>query len=184
MKTFMQNNRIESESQRLFTILKQARNNAIVTNTPSLVCRSTLAQTSVDGDGIECRTLGIGANDWAMDLMLYSAMSGADDDGPDALYENQQIQSLAAGNADRQAMLKTVSEAPNNDVEVTANQDDYVIRFNPDGSLANDPPYRFGICDDRDNPELYGRYIEINTAGQIRLTRIEPDDPERGCTPT
>ena len=184
MRTFIQNNRIESESQRLFTILKQARNNAIVTNTPSLVCRSTLAQTSVDGEGIECRIGGVDANDWALDLMMYSAMPGVV--GPDALFENQQIQALAAGNAERQALLKTVSEAPNNGVEVTANRDDYVIRFNPDGSLddEHESPYRFGICDDRDNAAFHGRYIEINSAGQIRLNRIEPDDPARGCSPT
>jgi len=122
--------------------------------------------------------------------MMYSALSDSEIRGPNARYENQRIQDIRDAdetnpdNDRRQEMLKASSKTPNNSIMVTANRNDYVIRFNPDGTLDNDAPYRFGICDDTANPEQYGRIIEINTAGQIRITQIEPDDDDRGCAPT
>lgn len=187
MTEFMRNNRIQGESQRLFTILKQARNNAIVTNTPSYVCRSSESQTTVEGNNIRCLTGTIEEFDWALDILMYSALSDTVVPDPNARLQNQRIQRLAAftgeNNAYRQEMLKTVSDAPGNNIRVTANINDFVIRFNSDGSLENDAPFRFGICDDRDNPEQNGRFIEINQAGQIRITRIDVTDPDRGCEP-
>lgn len=187
MQEFMRNNRIQGESQRLFTILKQARNNAITTNTPSFVCRSTRAQNNVAGGGIACRTGGIDNEDWALEIMMYTALSDSVVPAPNNRFQNQRIQRIeqgGAGNAKRQEMLKAVSEAPNNSITVTANRDDFVIRFNQDGTLRNAAPYRFGICDNGANPEQYGRIIEINASGQIRLSQIEPSDEDRDCDPT
>jgi len=185
MQEILRNNRMQAESQRLFTILKQARNNAIVTNTPSFVCRSNRALNNAGN--IACRTGGIDATDWSLDILMYSALSDSTIPDPNNRFQNQRIQRIAffsgGGNELSQEMLQTANEAADNNIDVNASRDDFVLRFNADGTLANAAPYRFGICDNGDDPAQYGRIIEINRSGQIRLSRIEPSDLSRGCLP-
>jgi len=80
-------------------------------------------------------------------------------------------------------MLASASEVPNANIVITANQNDFVIRFNSDGTMENNAPFRLAICEQGDNAQ-FGRIIEIGALGQIRSTRINVDDDDRDCTPT
>lgn len=179
-------NRIDTEAQRIFISLNKARNNALTTNSPSFLCRATDGQLALTGQ-IACRTgAGLGALDWNADLLVYSVIPGINLLPPNNRFRNQRIQNLATGggaNAVRRQMLQNVSEAPSENIVSTANRNDFVLRFNPDGALQNAAPFRIGVCDNEDNSEIYGKLIEINAAGQIRLLAVDINNAARNCTP-
>lgn len=184
MQETLRRNRIEGESQRLYGLLMQARNLAMTTNGQGFLCRTTQAQTSLDGNQIQCRTGGIGGLDWRTEVMVYSTLSDTARQGPDARFENQLIQTLEGDNERRKQMLKAVNEEPNGNLTITANRNDFVIRFNADGTLENQAPFRIALCDNGAEPDKYGSIIEINASGQIRSSAIETTDTDRDCTPT
>jgi len=49
--------------------------------------------------------------------------------------------------------------------------------------MQNTAPLRIGICDDAANGDEYGKLIEINRSGQIRLFTVDSDNDSRNCTP-
>jgi len=175
-------NRLDSEAERIFIALNRARNNALTTNSPSFVCRSADGQTQLNA-GISCRTGSLDALDWRADLLVYSALPNTILSDPNNRFQNQRIQVISGTNDIRLQMLQNVSEAPHTSIVATANRNDVVIRFNPDGSMQNTAPLRIGICDDAANGDEYGKLIEINRSGQIRLFTVDSDNDSRNCTP-
>lgn len=171
-------NRVDVERDRLFTMLQQARNLAITTNGPVYVCRSDSVQADVDGGDISCSDDGDA--DWARELLLYTASPVSNGVAPNARQANQQIQTLEANAGVRQQMARTVSDAPNANINVVASRDDVVVRFNSDGSLQNAAPFVVAICDNSDTPGRDGSLITVNAVGQIRLSSTRDDDE---CTP-
>jgi len=186
MQETLRRNRIEGESQRLSGLLMQARNLAMTSNGQGFVCRSTQAQTSVQGAQIRCLTgaMSAGDTDWRYETMVYSILPDTTRQGPNNRFQNQRIQSIEGNNNRRKQMLKAVNEQPNANLTVTANRDDLVIRFNADGTLENQAPFRIAVCDNGAQQDKYGTIIEINASGQIRRSAIENSDTDRGCTPT
>lgn len=184
MQETLRKNRIEGESQRLYGALQQARNLAMTTNGQGFLCRSTRAQNNVNGAGIQCRTGGVGALDWGEETMVYSTLPDTTRTAPNARLQNQRIQIIEGNNGRRRQMLKVVNEEPNDNLTITANRNDFVIRFNADGTLENDAPFRIAVCDNGTEPDKYGKIVEINASGQIRSSSIETTDTDRDCTPT
>jgi len=171
-------NRIDTEAQRIFIALNRARNNALTTNSPSFVCRSTNAQTQLNS-GISCRTGGLGALDWRTDLLVYTTLPNLLLNAPNSRFQNQRIQVVSGGGGTNDIRLQMLQ----NSIVSTANRNDFVLRFNPDGTMQNTAPFRIGICDDSANGEEYGKLIEVNGSGQIRLFSVDPGDSSRNCTP-
>jgi len=184
MQETLRKNRIEGESQRLHGFIMQARNLAMTSNGQGFVCRSTQAQTSLQGAQIRCLTGSMGNLDWRHETMVYSTLPDTNRQGPNNRFQNQRIQVIEGNNGRRRQMLKAVNEQPNGNLTVTANRNDFVIRFNADGTLENQAPFRIAVCDNGAEPDKYGTIIEINASGQIRRTAIEPTDTARGCAPT
>lgn len=185
MQNLLRSNRIEGEVEQFVSLLKQARSAALTSGRPSFFCRTRSARAGGDTLGNEvfaCRTGGLGALNWTAEVLVYTQLPDRITPVPDGRFRNQRIQDLG-GPARRRAMLASASEVPNANIVITANQNDFVIRFNSDGTMENNAPFRLAICEQGDNAQ-FGRIIEIGALGQIRSTRINVDDDDRDCTPT
>ena len=180
----IEKNRISSETDRLFTILKQARNNAIVTGSPSFVCRTSQVVNLNAGPFVCSPSTNGEAGEWTDDFLLYTSVPNLNIPDPDADFGNQRIDQVSNVDATRNIMIQGVSAAPRNGISILASQDNQVLRFEADGSLANAGPYLFAICDNRrDVPEETGRIVQINQVGVIRVFSTIPDNAARTCTP-
>ena len=175
MQNLIHQSRMDGEAERLFTLLKLARNTAVTTGRPAYVCPTNNA------DNFVCDNQG--AN-WASDVLIYTQPPGALPVVPNNGFENQKIESLIASQDVRAQQLRSVVEASNSIVMSTANRDDAVIRFNADGTLENVAPYRIGICEVDDETARNGNIIEIGAGGQVRRSPIDADDANRNCIPT
>jgi len=185
MQNLIRSNRVEGEVEQFVSLLKQARSAALTSGRPSFFCRTTSARAEGDTLGNElfaCRTDGLDALDWATEVLVYTQLPDRLTPDPDDRFLNQTIQDLG-GPVRRRAMLASASEVPDAGIVITANQNDFVIRFNSDGTMENNAPFRLAICEQGDNAQ-FGRIIEIGALGQIRSTRINVDDDDRDCTPT
>lgn len=173
-------NRIDGEAQKIYGLIKQARTNAMMTNSPSFICRSRRDGTT----RLACQSGAVDANDWGVQLKLYTALTATNVPLPNASYGNQRLQRLEGDNGRKRQMLQKSLEAPVESLVVTSARNDLVLRFNADGTVSNTTPFRIAICDDDvNNPERYGQLIEINQSGQLRLTRVSLTDTDRDCTP-
>ena len=178
----IEKNRISSETDRLFTILKQARNNAIITGSPSFVCRTSQVVNLNTGPFLCSPSTNGNAAEWSDDYLLYTSVPGVVVPNPNANFANQLIDQITTVNATRDIMVQGISDAPRNGISVFASSNDQVIRFEADGSLANAAPYIFGVCDNRKTiPEDGGRIIRINQVGVIRTLQTVPGDATRSC---
>ena len=176
-------NRIDGEAQKIFGLIKQARTSAMMTNSPSFICRSQPAAAPTPEGTTTCEA-GVAANDWGVELKLYTALPATIVDPPVGNYANQLIGALEGNDDLREQMLQNSVKAPNDRIEITSASNDLVLRFNSDGTLSNETPFRIAICDDdANNPERYGRLIELNQSGQIRLGPVSTTDNDRGCAP-
>jgi len=183
LQELIRRNKMDGESQRLVGLLAQARNTAVSSGRPAFLCRTS--QVLAEDSGNETFTCDAGEGlSWATDILVYGQLASNITAGPDESFANQIIETLEPNAAERRLMVATISEIPNADVVVNANRNDEVIRFNSDGTLANETPFRIGVCDtDADNPEEYGRIIEVSAGGQVRSSAINPGDDSRGCDP-
>nr|WHW29626.1 hypothetical protein [uncultured bacterium] len=178
------NTRIENKSYEVLGLLKSARHNAIVTNNWSFVCRTNKAVNDVNSGGAACRLNGLAARDWSKELMTYSALAGTTVPAPNSTYNNLRIQRLESNGGVRKRMLRIVREAAPENVTINASARQNVIVFNRAGRLLNTAPFRIAVCDDRTYPEDFGRIIEINQVGQIRMYKTDPSNTDKDCTPT
>ncbi|MBX2849676.1 MAG: GspH/FimT family pseudopilin [Acidiferrobacterales bacterium] len=189
--TFIANKRIEDQAFNLFTMLKQTRNSAITSNTPSLICRS--AELTVDRTNPVCRTnfnnternipILNGTPNWNAIIYAYSVPSGTALPTPIGSYNNLKLQNLADNNAERQTMLQSVREQGNENITVLSSTAGvHVMGFDNQGALINPAPIRIAVCDDRG--EEFGRIIEINASGFTTLTSTDPSNANRDCSPT
>ncbi len=171
-------NRIDGEAQRIYGLIKQARSSAMMTNSPSFICRA------VEGGGeLGCRTRGLEVNDWGVELKMYTALSTTVVPVPNNSYANQRLNVIELNVDRRQEMLQKSVKAPNDGLVIRSARNDRVLRFNADGTVSNVTPFRIAVCDDSDAPDRYGQLIEINQSGQLRLTRVSMVDTNRDCTP-
>jgi len=188
-QSIISNNRISSEADRLFTIIKQVRNNAIVTGSSSYLCRSDIGAipdlavgpfactNNVDGD----------VNNWSGHFLVYTEIPAVQIPAPNPNYNNVLIDNLGASAVQINDMLQGLANGPFNGVTIYANNanGESALRFDPDGSVANldnGGIVRFAICDPRlDTPELNGRIIEINPIGAARTFSTNTTDANRGC---
>ena len=185
MQSIIEKNRIANEADRLFTLLKQARNNAIVTGTPTMLCRND----EVDLDDLSCdNNIDGEASDWSGDILLYSALAGVDVRVPSATgrFGALRIQQIDNNEDVKNQMLQTLSLAPDNGVKIYIGNEDRAIRFDADGSVLNialdGQDLRFAVCDPRIAvPEQNGRIIVVNEVGVIRTFNTDPNDPSRDC---
>jgi len=185
MQNLLRSNRVEGEVERIVGLLTQVRNSALTSGRPSFICRSNSAVggSPVGNENIRCINNGLAALNWDADLILYTQLPNSVTPAPNNRFGNQRIQRLNDVRAERQQMADTISVRPNVNVIITANRPDFVIRFNSDGTMENNAPFRLAICEQGDNAQ-FGRIIEIGALGQIRSTRINVDDDDRDCTPT
>ncbi|MDB4511837.1 GspH/FimT family pseudopilin [Arenicella sp.] len=183
--SIVQNNRIENEAYRIFSLLKTTRNSAITSNRRHFLCRSDNALSNEDGTGAACASAGLTNFDWNNDLLVYGLLAGDPDTVPNANFNNQRLQEVGSADTDliKQQMVVNVSAAGNDGVDIIASSGDNVFVFTPEGALLNDAPIHIAVCDERDDPEEYGQLITINTAGLIRLSNTDATDSDLDCTP-
>lgn len=183
--SIIQNNRIENESFRLFSMLRQTRSNAISMNRRNFLCRSSNALNNDNGNGAACRTGGTDNFDWNLELISYALLTDDPQTVPNNRFNNQKLQNVGAvnDNATKQQMLQNIRGSDSDNVTVVASSNDNVFAFARDGSLLNNAPIRIAVCDDRDDPEEFGKLITINAAGLIRLTNTDATDDDLDCTP-
>ena len=177
-------NRIDGEAQKIYGLIKQARTNAMMSNSPSFVCRSQPLNNPTAEGTTRCRTNGLAANDWGVELKVYTALPTTVIPDPNNSYGNQRLQQIENDEDVREQMLQKSIKTSSDSLAITAARDDRALRFNADGTVSNITPFRIAICDDDPtNPDRYGQLIEINQSGQIRLTRVSLTDDDRDCTP-
>ena len=183
--TIIQNNRIENEAYRIFTMLRQTRSNAITFNRRNFLCRSNNATTNVNGNGAACRTAGTANFDWNYELMSYTLLATDPETVPNNRFNNQKLQNVGSANNNniKRQMLQSIRGSDTDTVNVIASSNDNVFAFTPEGTLLNTAPIRIAICDDRDDPEDFGQLITINAAGLIRLSNTDDTDTDLDCTP-
>ena len=188
----IEKNRIINESQRLSTILKQTRNTAITSSTQAFVCRTSNAINEGNNNIVRCRTGGFGdvaaiagTNNWSHDVVVYTALPGTNVATPNNDFNNQRINNIyGTDRALREAATRTISVANNSGaVMSTSSNTDNVLRFNSDGSFANQTPFRIAICN-ADADAATGRLIEITQAGLIRTFNTDANNTDRDCSPT
>ena len=182
IQEFLQKNRIESEKQNIVQMLQTTRNLAMTTNRHAYLCRSGIK--TVDLNNVRCATGSVEALDWNQFLMVYSRRPNSPVVPPNNSFGNQRLQRIEGDRGLRQEMLKASSEKPNDTITITANRPDLVIRFNPDGTIENNTPFRIALCRNDGNESRYGAMIEISASGQIRSSALNPDDPDRNCAPS
>jgi len=185
MQNLIRSSRVENESDRLVNLLVQTRHAALTAGRPSFVCRSSSAvgNSAIGAEDINCDITGLAALDWDADLIFYIQRATAITPAPNDRFDNQRLETLNTDAGERRQMADTISPRPDSNVVITANRDDFVIRFNPDGTMENSAPFRLAICEPNGNAE-FGRIIEIGAAGQIRSRPIDTNDTNRDCTPT
>ena len=188
-QAIIEKNRISSEADRLFSSLKQARNNAIVTGSPTFLCR---VNGGVDLNNIACSVNVNGdATDWSGDFLIYTGLLTPTPTVIPNGNGSVLIEDLSTNNGNRDQMLQAIADAPNNGVRIAAGGTQPVIRFEPDGTVqivdaggtvAANVTARFTVCDPRlAVPEQNGRIIVVNEVGVVRSFSADPDDANRLC---
>lgn len=173
---FIKDSRIESESQVVYGLINQARQKAVSSGKPGFLCRAAV----LDAAAPSCDTGG--GSDWSVAKIVYGVNENVTVPIADAEFSNQVIQDLLPTNADRLALLVSVKDFPDNKIVVMSNTDDNVIVFNGDGTLKNNAPIRISVCDDRDLPESFGKYVEISRFGRLQLRNTEAGT-DYDCSP-
>lgn len=182
--TLISNTRIENKANDLFALLTQTRHGSIVSGNLSFICRTKKAVTSVSSSGASCGLTGLAAQDWNTELMVYKALSDTVIPTPNATFSNFQIQTLESDDSRKKQMLQNVSEAGGGNLIVVSGANQNVLAFDRTGALINGAPFRFAICDDRTDPEDFGRIVEVNQSGQIRLYKTDSGNTNKDCSPT
>nr|WHW29625.1 hypothetical protein [uncultured bacterium] len=182
--TLISNTRIENRANDLFALLTQTRHSSIVSGNLSFICRTKKAVTNVSSSGASCGLTGLAARDWNTELMVYRALSDTVIPTPNATFSNFQIQTLESDDSRKKQMLQSVSEAGGGNLIIVSAANQNVLAFDRTGAMINGAPFRFAICDDRADPENFGRIVEVNQSGQIRLYKTDSGNTDKDCSPT
>lgn len=183
-QAIVEKNRISSEESRLFSALKQARNNAIITGSPSYLCRLNAANFNLNN--IRCNVNINGDNtSWSGDFLVFTALEGMDIPNGAGNFGNLRIQQLENDNNLKNQMVQSIFRVPDNNVTILASNNDRVLQYNTDGTIENTiqngEDLRFTICDS--SQEQNGRIIVVNQVGVIRSFATDPDDAQKSCDP-
>ena len=178
--TLTANTRIENRTNEIYTALKQARHNAITSNSWNFVCRS--ANNSATA---ACSTTHSSTTNWGSDLISYRALDDTVVPTPSANFQNLRLQLIELTAAKREQMLQFSIEKPENQsLAVSSSTTNDVIAFQSSGEMVNQGPLRFAVCDDRTDPETFGRIIEVTQVGQVRIYKTTAADSDIDCSPT
>ena len=161
-RTMTANNRITTETNGLVTAIRLARSEAVKRNTRIVLCRSADPAAATP-------TCGGTANTWTTGWLLFTGSDGNNtyQAGTDTL--------IRVGGPSRGGIQIRTNSTSDNNLEINANGS-----TNESGGTA-----AFAICDDRDGDgsydKAYGRQIQVNPVGHIKLIRA----PIPNCsTPT
>lgn len=193
---FLKNSRIQSQTDKLFAALSQTRQLAITNNTKGFLCRT---RQNFDVNTLNCNTNSTSQLNWHdHNYMTYTidnnnatqkarlatqlaSGGGAPGSTLGALKINQIIQTAS----ERKQQIKNFEQLSDQEAGLTINTNRrlFVIAFNSDGTLYNNAPITFAICDDRADPEDFGRYIEISQSGRIRTAKTDATVTANSCNP-
>ena len=177
-QTFIQNSRLESASESIYTILNAARQEAVASGQKGFVCRSSV--NPVNEDDPQCNAAG--GTSWDFGLISYRSLDSQVAPAPLTGFGNQRIDELEAAVETRKQMIIRSSDFKDRGINFVSNSSDLVIRFNGNGTFSNAAPFRIAVCDERG--ESNGRYVEINSVGRIFLRSTSADGTDTDCTPT
>ncbi len=188
---FMLNSRISSETDKLFTAINQARQLAISNNTKGFLCRTT---DEFSTNALDCTVSSVTSKDWhGHNYLTYSINTSnstqraallADSSSASGTLNGLKLSTLIATSADRKEQVKSFENgAEAQSLTIKTNRALSLIAFNGDGTLFNSAPIRFTICDDRDDPEEFGRYIDISQSGRVRTATTNTTTTLNSCTP-
>jgi len=176
--SFIKNSRLDSESESLVVMINKTRQLAISSGRRAFLCRSDDVNTPA------CLTV-TGDADWAYSKLVYLPLIGLDTGVPNGDFVNQAFQTITAANSaeERTQMLVTrVERSADSILTVNANFDDNVIVFSGEGQVINPGvPLRIAVCDDRNTPELFGRYVEISPTGRTKVRQTSDQRDEVNC---
>lgn len=157
------NTRIDNRTNELSTALKQARHNAITSNSRNFICRA--ASITASSTCATSSTSGV----WSGDLISYRALDDTGITVPNGAFSNIKLQDIETVASRRLQMLQfSIEKSAGQFVDVLSNASDDVIAFDRTGEMLNPGPLRFAVCDDRPDPEGHGRIVEISQIGQVR----------------
>jgi len=173
---FVKNSRIENESQELYAALNQTRQLAISSGRRAFLCRSTDVTTWT------CLT-GAGNDDWSDSKLIYTSGVGQNTGTPDANFANQAFQTIRTGlpAAEQRQILVSVIDEPPAALSVNADFEDNVVVFTSEGGILNDGILVIAICDDRTDPEDFGKYVEVNQTGRLNIRSTSAESGEINC---
>jgi type IV fimbrial biogenesis protein FimT len=159
MSSFIRNNRITTETNTLIAHINLARSEATKRNVVVALCRKDPAQPlPTCGGGV--------ANDWSSGWLVYATTSTTAD---------------ANFNSVTDTLLKDESTITNG-VTVTSNAvGNLRIGYLPNGQLTAAGPFRYSLCDDRN--EAYGKNLEILGTGRPTLAKTGAAGTATACTP-
>ncbi len=195
MSAIIKNNRIQSETDKIFNVIHQARQLAITKNTKGFLCR-TKHQFSVNS--INCNTNATSLLNWhEHNYMTYSintedaaqranllANQNTANGAPGSHLSQLKINQLVPGAGDKKKQIRSYErDSEHSNLTINTNRPVHVIAFSSDGTLYNTAPIYFAICDDRDSPENYGRYIEIAQSGRLRTAKTNAGATLTSCNP-
>ena len=178
LTSFVQNSRITREAETFSVMISQARNLALSRGRVSFICRTDDVNATIP----VCNTSSK-KDDWVLGKVMYSAIPGTLSTAPNTEYKNQVFSTITSGasNAIKRSLIETIVEAPFQNLTVTASSADNVITFDADGRLRNTAPFYISICDGRDDPEKYGRVIEISQIGKAKVKKTSLETGGIGC---
>lgn len=159
MSSFIRNNRITTETNTLIAHINLARSEATKRNVVVALCRKDPAEA--------LPTCGGGtANDWSSGWLVYATTSTS----ADANY-----------NSATDTLLKDEPTTTNGVTVTSNNAGNLRIGYLPNGQLTVAGPFRYSVCDDRN--EAYGKNLEILGTGRPSLAKTGAAGTATDCDP-
>lgn len=188
---FILNSRIQTASEKMVIALNQARQLAITNNTKGFLCRT---RQEFSAGTLNCSTNGSSQRNWHdHNFMTYTidtnnAVQKAEllsrlasiNNNSGSLWQLKINNVITNGNLRKQQIKAFEKIGP---VEINTNRTIHVVAFNSDGSLFNNAPIYFSVCDTRPSPEDFGRYIEVSQSGRIRVSDTSTNNTFSQCSP-
>ena len=195
-QTFIQNSRLNSEVERVYSIFNAARQEALASGSRAMVCKG--ASIPIDPDAADCGGVSGSVNTTAWNSGFISYRSTVDmifGEG-NARFGNHRINHSVYTNeatlTERQGLIIQSHDFKDNGVTFIAsavggsaiNSQQRAIAFNGDGTFLNAQThgyssFRIAICDGRG--EAFGKYIEINLVGRLFLRDTGEESGDVGC---
>lgn len=159
MQDLVRNNRLVTQTNLLVSHIQLARSEAIKRSSQSALCRSADPQAATP-------TCSGSATTWTTGWLVFADGNG------DGAYQSATD------------TLIRIGEATTGGITVRTNANaDLNLRYNPNGTL-NGNAALFAVCDGRDDPEDFGRHVQIAVTGRPSLTvgTVTTPLPANGCT--